>query len=245
MIPNHRALVPVSLERQAAVRAILYVEDKLEKNPQAKMPDYPYARAFFRYLSGKSKITGKFLNRISGISWDAKDNRRSLSEWGSAFDIFISSRGRECPLPLPCALAKHIFPEIAFAHTQREQKRWERKSLVYSKQNEKARNDKEEKYQSLVGQAEIDLAFQTPTTLRAWYQRWSQRDIKLYDLERIFWPWTARFPSLSHIRRWYLRADEPLWQVVQEVWCASQSASDDQKSLENWLVPNKITLKVK
>lgn len=246
MIPRHRSLVPLSPERQAAIKALVYVEEKRGAVPDWKNAHYdtPYAHAFFRFLFGKSKISGKMLNRIAGVFWDPKDRLGSLARWESAFDIFIRSEGRECPLPLPSELANHIFPEFAFLRADRREKRRERVHQVYTRQYQKQRNDEDRKYQALVGQAEVELAFQTPETLRAWYQQWSQQDIRSYDLDTMFWQWSKRFPSLRDVLGWYVYSHEPLWRLVDEVSQCAMDASADVRALDQWLLPNKLGLRV-
>jgi len=246
MIPRHRSLVPLSPERQAAIKAILYVEVKREAVAGWKEgeDDIPYARAFFRFLFGKSKVSGKMLNRIAGVFWDPKDRRGSLGQWESAFDVFIRSEGRECPLPLPSELANHIFPEFAFSHADRREKRRERVHQVYTRQYQKQRNDEEQKYQARVGQADVELAFQTPETLRAWYQQWSQQDIRPDDLDTMFWQWSKRFPSLRDVLGWYAYGSEPLWRLVDEVSHSAMEMSADVRALDQWLLPNKLGLRL-
>jgi hypothetical protein len=58
-----------------------------------------YARAFFRFLTGSSKISGKAINQVRGAYW-LKGDKISLARYEEAFDILISSRGRLCYPPL-------------------------------------------------------------------------------------------------------------------------------------------------
>lgn len=240
MIPRSHSLIPLRPERQAVIKAIAFVDAKRETEPCWKIADYPYAQAFFRFLCGKGKVTGKNLNKVAGVRWDPKERLSSLADWERGFDMFISSEGRYCPTPLPSDLATYIFPELAFSRSERKEKRWKREFQQYSRQQDKERNREEEKYQSVVGQAEIELAFQTPETLRSWYAHWSQQDIRPYDLEHMFWAWAGRFPSLTEVHRWYSRGQEPLWQMVDVVRHVSQNICAEQQALDRWLVPNKL-----
>ena len=63
MIPSHLSLVTQLPEREAAVRAILQVEETTQKKNGSVYHPYPYARAFFRALTGSSKISGRAINR--------------------------------------------------------------------------------------------------------------------------------------------------------------------------------------
>jgi len=240
MTPRSHSLIPLRPERQAVIKAIAFVDAKREAEPCWKIADYPYAKAFFRFLCGKGKVTGKTLNKVTGVRWDPKERLSSLADWERGFDMFISSEGRYCPTPLPSDLATYIFPELAFSRLDRKEKRWKREFQQYSRQQDRERNREEEKYQSVVGQAEIELAFQTPETLRAWYAHWSQQDIRSYDLEHMFWAWAGRFPSLTEVHRWDSRGQEPLWQMVDVVGHVSQKTCAEQQALDRWLVPNKL-----
>ncbi|ECM9894510.1 hypothetical protein YL93_20695 [Salmonella enterica subsp. enterica serovar Montevideo] len=243
MIPRSHALVPQLPEQEAAAKAIIYVEEKRAKDPTWKCYSSPYAQAFLRFLCGKGKISGKSLNQIRDIIWD-KEDKIPLSSYERALDDFISSRGRYCPTPLPSDLARYVFPENLFRRSDRQEKRRTREFHQYSRREQRKRQERENKYACLVGQAEIDLAFQTPESLRAWYLRWSQSDIKQYDLERMLWTWLERCPSLSHLERWQY-SDCPVWVLESDIRDAAASLTTEQKALERWLVPNKLTVSVR
>lgn len=241
MIPNHLALVPQYPEQQAAAEAILYVEKKRAVTPDWKRWSYPYAQAFLRMLTGSSKISGKALNAVRGMNW-CREDKIPLSSYERALDTFIETQGQFCPLPLPSDLARYVFPYVVFSRTDRQKKRWKRESHQYSRQENLRRQEEERRYHNLVGQAEIDLAFQTPDTLRAWYLRWSQHDISGYDMQRILWAWLERCPSLSRIERWYY-SGEPAWVLEADIRDIASASTPEERELERWMVPNKIALR--
>ncbi|MBJ8983598.1 MULTISPECIES: plasmid SOS inhibition protein A [Citrobacter freundii complex] len=239
MIPRHLSLVTQLPEREAALRAIIAVEEGSEQNGSRHPKPYPYARAFFRILTGSSKISGKAINQVRGAYW-LKFDKISLARYEEAFDILISSRGRLCYPPLGTDMVQNLFPEQAFSISERHTQREVREENLYSRQESRRYREKEEKYQNRAGQAEIDLAFQTPETLRAWYESWSQQDIRDYDIQRMLWAWTERSPSLSHlVKAYYDRAHE----IVLDVHDVAESSTPAEKELERWMVPNKITLR--
>lgn len=243
MIPNNRALVPLLPERLAALRAIIFVEDKRATDPTWKCYDYPYAQAFFRFLCGKGKVCGKSLNKVFGIRYDAKERLTTLRNWEIAIDDFIRSQGRYCPTPLSGDMVDYIFPEQAFLRKDRENKRHDRRFSLYSRRRSKEAASHELEYQNLVGRAEIELAFQTPETLRAWYCHWSREDIRKSDMDSMLWGFIERMPSLSHIERSYFSADDPSWYIENEIWHAVKEATVVQKMLDRWMVPNKLALR--
>lgn len=237
MIPRHLSLVTQLPEREAAINAILHVEENL-RAVNRRQP-YPYARAFFRSLTGSSKISSRSLNRVRGVYW-LKENKIPLASYEEAIDRLIRSRGKYCWFPLDDTLAHTLFPEQAFSVSDRQNKRNKREAVQYGRQEERRAQEKEEKYRNLVGKAEIDLAFQTPETLRAWYEIWSRQDIRDYDIQRMLWAWTERCPSLSHlVKAYYDRAHE----IVLDVRDVAAFSTQAEKELERWMVPNKITLR--
>lgn len=237
MIPRHLSLVTQSPERAAALRAIIAVEEQSGNSLNEK--PYPYARAFFRVLTGSSKLSTKSLNQVAGVYWLKKD-KIPLARYEEAFDLLIRSRGRYCYSPLDSCLVQSLFPEQAFSISERGVNRDKREADLYTRQEQRRSRERNDAYQNLVGQAEIDLAFQTPETLRAWYESWSQHEVREYDIQRMLWAWTERCPSLSHlVREWYERA----YEIVGDVQDVAKKASSAAKELERWMVPNKITLK--
>ncbi|WP_039032669.1 plasmid SOS inhibition protein A [Leclercia adecarboxylata] len=239
MIPRHLSLVTQRPEREAALLAIMAVEEETEKSGRRARQPYPYARAFFRILTGSSKLSTRSINQVPGVYW-LKEDRVPLVRYEEAFDTLIRSRGRHCYAPLDSRLVHIMFPERAFSLSDRRVKRDRREADLYTRQENRRVREKEEAYQNLVAQAEIDLAFQTPETLRAWYESWSQQEVRDYDMQRMLWTWTERCPSLSHlVRSWYERA----YEIVADVRDVAENASLAAKELERWMVPNKITLR--
>ncbi|NWC63995.1 plasmid SOS inhibition protein A [Cedecea sp. P7760] len=239
MIPKHMALVPKNDARRAAMFAILDVEKRHEQG--RAQADYPYARAFFRHLMGSKRITRKEINFFAGAISD-ENLRGNKERWASAIDTLISSQGNVCYLPLGMNDARRVFPEVYFSAQDRLQKRAELKSSRYSRQAEKEESHHEMRYLARVGQAKIDLAFQTPDTVSSWSSRWTQAEVSEYDLESMFFEWSGRFPELAEIERWQWQ-NEPLWALMMAVNDEAKKASPAERALARWMVPNKLTHK--
>ncbi|HCJ7367772.1 TPA: plasmid SOS inhibition protein A [Enterobacter hormaechei subsp. xiangfangensis] len=150
MIPRHLSLVTQLPEREAALRAIIAVEEGGGRYGSRYPQPYPYARAFFRFLSGSSKISGKAINQVRGAYW-LKGDKISLARYEEAFDILISSRGRLCYPPLGTDMVQNLFPEQAFSIRERHTQREVREDNLYSRQESRRHREKEEKYQNRVG----------------------------------------------------------------------------------------------
>lgn len=238
-IPRHLSLVTQLPEREAALRAIVHVEETVRKVSRFGSQLYPYARAFFRFLCGSSKISGRALNQVRGVYW-LKEEKIPLARYEEAIDVLIRSRGRHCYSPLDSSMVNNLFPEQAFNTRERQENRCQREDELYSRQEARRGRELKDKYNNLVGQAEIDLAFHTPETIRTWYARWSHRDIHDYDLQKMLWAWTERCPSLIHlVREYYQSAQE----VVLDAHDVATVSTPEERELERWMVPNKITLR--
>lgn len=64
--------------------------------------------------------------------------------------------------------------------------------------------------------------------------------IRDYDLEKMLWAWTERCPSLAHLVRGYYQSSR---EVVLDVHDVAAASTPDERELERWMVPNKITLR--
>ncbi|MDV5280050.1 plasmid SOS inhibition protein A [Leclercia adecarboxylata] len=87
MIPRHLSLVTQRPEREAALRAIMIVEEETEKSGRRSRQPYPYARAFFRILTGSSKLSTRSINQVPGVYWLKED--KTLVRYEEAFDTLI------------------------------------------------------------------------------------------------------------------------------------------------------------
>lgn len=76
MIHSSHALVTLNPARQAALQAILTVEESRRRG--ARLPALPHARTFLRVLSGSSRINTTVAQRIPGLNWEPK-NRLSMA----------------------------------------------------------------------------------------------------------------------------------------------------------------------
>jgi hypothetical protein len=236
MIPDHLALIPLHEGRRAALRAVGEVEHHLLQGK--RLPEYAWARAFFRHLTGSKRIGLKEINTFASTLTD-RELRGRKAHWISAIDTLIESRGTCCYLPLSVNAAHALFPETRFKEDERFRQKRDLREQKYSRQRSKARMSEQQAYQCRVGQAEIDLAFQTPETVRSWFSRWRQTDISANTLDDLFFRWSERFPSLSSLERWQWD-NQPHWALMFEVRALATEAPAHIKELERWMVPNKL-----
>lgn len=239
MIPSHLSLVPFSPERRAAMEAVAEVERR--RSTGAASTAYPYASAYFRRLTGSTRITIREIHHFAPVL-TARELRGCRESWLSAIDALIESRGTCCWLPLPAGAGQRLFPEVAFQQAERVRSQDALRDEKYSRQRRKEQCQRESAYQALAGQAEIELAFHTPGTVSSWCARWSGTELRQYDLEEMFWRWSERFPSLSALERDEF-AREPLWSMVFEAGLLTEEASVSVRQLEHWMVPNKLTFR--
>lgn len=79
MIPSSSALVSLKPARQAALQAIMTVEEARQRG--ARLPSMPHVRTFLRLLTGCSRINSDVARRIPGLHRDPKDRLSSLNRW--------------------------------------------------------------------------------------------------------------------------------------------------------------------
>ncbi|MEX0440855.1 plasmid SOS inhibition protein A [Providencia rettgeri] len=107
-IPNHLALVLFNDRQYAAAKAILFVEDKMQKRQYQKRD--PYACALIRFFTGnKGAITAKDLHSTLVLSFEDKREMPSKNRYLAALNTFIQSRGYICPLPLSDHHVRNFF----------------------------------------------------------------------------------------------------------------------------------------
>lgn len=236
MIPVNQSLVPMSPERRAAMQAISEVENKAARG--VHIAEFAYAHAFFRILTGSTRISVKEISWFSpGITVQALRGKKQ--EWLAAIDRLIESRGTCCWLPVSLTDCWRLFPETEFQMSERSRRQRELNAEKYSRQHRKAAIRKNTAYQALAGQAEVELAFHTPLTVNSWSARWSGTELRQYDLEEMFWRWAERFPSLETLERWSME-HQPFWSVMFECSALAKESPEAVRQLDCWIIPNKL-----
>lgn len=211
VISASRALVPVSDARRAAMDAIAEVEDRRRNG--RRLSGQPYARAFFRHLSGAGRASGQSLLR-AGIMREPRRRMTSISEYEHALNVLLESHGLHCPLPLSGSVRQQLFPEYCFALDDRREKK-RALSMHAAARREASQAAREYMLlQGRAGQAAAELNFCTPVTVSAWYSRWE--DLPDGLLEGAFWRWMKRFPSLRSLRC-LQGIGIPLWSVIGDL----------------------------
>ena len=236
-IPNHLALVAFNDRQYAAAKAILYVEDKTEKGQTQKR--YPYACTLIRFFTGNTAaITCHDLKYTLVLAFDNKREMPSKNRYLAALDTFIQSRGLICPLPLSSYNVRDFFPELHY----RDSERWEHKiqSQVHieSRARQKAQIKAGQRYQNRLAQAEIALAFITPSEFKSWYNRFNRDGIEEYDLIELLVNWTRRFKNLD-LRKYLDFA--PLWSALLDFNDEIDTRSYGEQLLDKYTLPNKLT----
>ena len=163
MIPSSRSLVTLQPARQAALQAIMAVENARQRG--ARLSAAPHVRTFLRLLAGNSRMNTTVAQRIPGLNWDPKHRLSSLKQVEEALDALIASHGECCPLPLPVDVQAELFPEVQHSRTERRKLR---SSLAFTRKmrrEERALAHHWRLRQNLLGQAVTELNFQSPETV--------------------------------------------------------------------------------
>ncbi|MFV8801884.1 plasmid SOS inhibition protein A [Yersinia sp. LJYL362] len=236
MIPNHLALVTINHFEAAVTQAIIMVETKREA--RRKLPSYPYAKALFRILNeGRTVITAADIWRID-TGYDPRNRQSSTKQhYIEAIDRLIATQGDLCPLPLSDSIVTTFFPETRHRQQERRLRRWEIKFQRRDSQQEKAIQQKRRRYQTLVAQAEIDLAFTTPCEFSAWYERQAQKGIYGDDLIPMLQSWGKRFVNLSSIA---LCCRDDLYEILDDIRVRLEERAEVDLWLDTLMLPNKL-----
>lgn len=113
-------------------------------------------------------------------------------------------------------------------------RQWELRFTRVDKIEAKQCQQKRRRYQTQVAQAQIELAFTTPSELAAWYKRQGIYDD---DLIECVHAWSQRFSGLcSEV----FASEQPLWAVLNDMHDALASRAAVDKWLDTLVLPNKV-----
>jgi hypothetical protein len=220
------------------LQAIIDVEDTA---PHRRNTWYPYAKAFFRRLTGRGKINGKALRSVVGVLWDPQDRLTKLSDYEMAFDTLIRTRGECCPLPLCSSSRYWLFPEVEFQRRERDRQRARlsgHKWTVKTRRQQERREEQEAiQYHRIVQLAALDLNFQSPDTFSQWNKR--HPDLKQRDWLAMFWRWQPRFPSLAELE-WLSYGNALPFTLVLNLAAIVRDTPEVVRMQERLYVPNKL-----
>lgn len=239
MIPNHLALIPHSVHQFAAMQAIIEVESKQQRG--VRLAPFPYAKALFRHLrGGAERITAKDLRFAVGDYTLTSLGGASKSDYIAALDRLIETRGRDCPLPLSGSTVGEYFPDERYRQSERQERQWALQFLRHDKIEAKQRQQKRRRYQAQVAQAQIELAFTTPSELSAWYKRQERQGIYDDDLIESVHAWSQQFLGG---RSDVFASGQPLWAVLNDMHDALASRTVIEQWLDLLMLPNKVVHK--
>lgn len=239
MIPNNMALIPENAYQRAAIHAIDIVETKRAQGK--RLGRFPYAREMFRCLNGRSNITATDINVVAS-NYDPKERLGATKErYIEVLDILIASQGMQCYLPLSISTVETFFPEIEYLNRQKRERRRDKSTYYNEKKEKQQRQQKRRRYQCQVAQAQIGLAFTTPSQLKAWYMQWSKHHIYDDDLIEIVQAWSKRFLSMPNKA---LNSGQPLWAIVEDTHQELSSRTLFEQWIDNLSLSNKIGMRV-
>lgn len=236
MIPNHLALIPHNVHQFAATQAIIDVERKQLRG--TFLGQYPYARALFRHLRcGAIRITARDIRFAVGDYSPKERGGASKADYIAALDRLIETRGRSCPLPLSGSIVGQYFPEEHYRLSERQERQWALRFTRLDKIESKQRQQKRRRYQTQVAQAQIELAFTTPSELAAWYKRQERQGIYDDDLIEAVYAWSQRFSDMNSQK---FLSGQPLWATLQAMRDELSVRSEPTQWMDWMLLNNKI-----
>ncbi|TDS84811.1 PsiA protein [Rahnella sp. BIGb0236] len=234
MIPRHLSLVPVNPFQAAALQAIIDVEDGRRRRGQ-----YPYAVALLKQLRGgkAGRITASDVSRAAANYCPKNRAGEPKERYLAALDKLVESRGDVCPLPLSGCAVSQYFPQTGYRLSERQHRRWDVSYSRREKKQNKERLQKRRRYQTAVAQAEIELAFVTPTGLEVWYKRQEKRGIYDDDLTDMLAAWGGRFTGVQ-VRGFF--SGQPLWAILDEMGCELTERPAALQRLDEQMLPNQL-----
>lgn len=233
MIPRHLSLVPVNPFQLAALQAIIEVEECRQRG------HYPYAVALLKQLRGgkAGRITASDVSRAAANYCPKNRGGEPKDRYLAALNTLVESRGDVCPLPLSGCAVSQYFPQTGYRLSERQHRRWDVSYSRREKQQEKERQQKRRRYQTAVAQAEIELAFITPSALTAWFKRQEKRGIYDDDLTDMLAAWGGRFTGVQ-VRGFC--SGHPLWAILDEMNGELAERSRLQQRIDDQQLPNKL-----
>lgn len=240
MIPNSHALVPINEYQHAAVHAVALVERKKEQGK--RLAEFPYAKAFFKVLNnGRMQVLANDIRLISSNYFPNERGGANIAHYVAALDRLIESGGQYSPLPLAGDVAGKLFPAYDVLCRERRERQWDMQYERQERRRSREERQKRRRYQNQLAQAEVELAFSTPSTLGTWYARWSKQDIFEDDLVESVLTWVERFPSMAGRGLQHYKSDA-LWSVMDRLTRADADISETERLFNALLIPNKLRL---
>lgn len=186
---------------------------------------------------GAERITAKDLRFAVGDYTPTSLGGASKSDYIAALDRLIETRGRDCPLPLSGITVGEYFPDERYRQSERKNRQWELRFVHVEKIEAKKRLQKRRRYQTMVSQAQIELAFTTPSELAAWYKRQERQGIYDDDLIESVHAWSQRFSGVCSD---VFLSGQPLWAVLNDMRDTLVSRTTVEQWLDSCVLPNKL-----
>ncbi|BBA64750.1 plasmid SOS inhibition protein A [Escherichia coli] len=164
------ALVPLDTRQKCAMTAIAKIEARISAG--RSLPEYPYAKAFFRELSGKNVISALDIRLVDSAYDPSVRGGATKTDYIKAIDVMIESRGEQWILPLSKSVIVSIFPASSVRQIQR---RDHREQIILTRSERRSEQQKQERIfvaENTKSDAWIALQFCLPGTHKRWLQVW-------------------------------------------------------------------------
>lgn len=132
-----------------------------------------------------------------------------------------------------------LFPEIAFRRSERAEHAAKKSVSRIVRRERLAEDYRARQLENRICQAETELAFRTPDTLRGWFTAWCDF-VPEHDLKNMIRAWSRRFPSLAGLETLQLYSPDAACDVAWEIQQRVPHISTVQREMNRWLVPNKL-----
>lgn len=231
------ALVPLDKHQQCAMAAIAKVEARLSAG--RSLPEYPYAKAFFRELTGQSVISSRDIRSVDATYDPSVRGGSPKTAYIKAIDVMIESRGEQWIIPLSKSVLVSIFPTSLGKQMQRRDHR-EQISLIRSeRQAEQQKRERMFVAENAKRRAWTALQFIHPGSHKSWLRDWRDEledaGVSDWEIMSMLTRWWSAFWIASVRTDWYWC--DSMYELLNELDYVIETSSPYELSLCHAALP--------
>lgn len=189
-----KALIPLNKLQQSAMASIATIEAR--KLSGKRLPEYPYAKVFFREFTKSTSITTHSIRKVDP-TWNPERGGATKSDFLQALDRLIASSGEQWCHPLTRSVVSLIFPSSFGREHQRREHRQDINDQRHQRRKLHLKREHEYTYQTVITTAKNELRFCRPGEHKKWLSIWRDRleceGIGIRQVELMIRDWWSAF----------------------------------------------------
>lgn len=224
-------LVPLNMHQQCAMTAIAKIEARISAG--CSLPEYPYAKAFFREMTGQSVISSRDIRLVDSAYDPSVRGGSTKTDYIKAIDVMIESRGEQWILPLSKSVLITVFPASSGRQIQRRDHREQ-----ISRHRSERRSIQKKREKMLVAEnakrnAWIALQFCLPGNHKSWLRSWRDElegaGITEWEIRAMLTRWWSAF-WIAHVRTDWRWCDS-MYELLNELDYVIETSSPHELDL--------------